>query len=97
MRPRLRVNGLSRSLGPVPTVDDVAAGTFDPDQVFAAMEDATLLGVIKLKRVLEKVTGASLSDGLAPRMTQMRHADRVETTFEWLPKNPSRQRPDCSG
>ncbi len=85
VRPRMKINGLSRTVGPVPTVDEIGTGTFDPRHVFDALNDATLLGVIKLSDVIQVATGNELSSEKVPRLVHTRHPDRVETSFTWRP------------
>lgn len=85
--PSFKVDGLSRSLGPVAQADSIAGGTFDPLQYFGAM-DAKLLGAIDLKTLIQAVIGGS-PDGLAsqvPRLIDERFNDTVTTRYAWHPK-----------
>jgi hypothetical protein len=51
-RPDMQFDGLSRLVGPVSNAAALAAGAFDPAQVFAATE-ATLLGGVKLSEIIQ--------------------------------------------
>ena len=55
-KPNMNINGLSRVIGPVSGVDDIALGNFKPKDVFN-LAGANLLGVIKLSDLLDDITG----------------------------------------
>ena len=87
--PQLNINGLSQSLGPVAGAAQLAAGAFDPTQLLKGLDDATLLGGIKLREILAPVEAPLEAAGFDPAKvpgfvrTQLPHA--IQTTFTWKP------------
>jgi hypothetical protein len=87
--PQLNINGLSQSLGPVAGAAQLAAGAFDPTQLLKGLDDATLLGGIKLREILAPVEAPLEAAGFDPTKipgfarTQLPHA--IRTTFTWKP------------
>lgn len=85
--PSLKLEGMSRRLGPVPTVDKIAVAQFDPAAAFAGLE-AKLLGAIDLKSLIKAVVGSSAAslDTQVPRLVQERTDATVTTSYRWRPE-----------
>jgi hypothetical protein len=68
VKPDFAIQGLSRSLGPVPQVNEMVLGDFNPTTVFPEVE---LLGGIKLNQIVNQVRfGGAPADGkYVPRLT----------------------------
>jgi hypothetical protein len=84
--PNMKVDGLSRSLGVVPRVDDIVQGRFEPTAVFDGMK-ARLLGAIDLKTLI-RVAADTTSSGLdsqVPKLIHTRTATAEITSFTWKP------------
>jgi hypothetical protein len=85
--PSMSVDGLSRSLGAVSSVDDIAKGEFHPEKAFGTLK-SKLLGTIDLKTLIEAIEG-SASPGLVaqvPKLLTTRTATEVATSYTWNPK-----------
>jgi hypothetical protein len=84
LQPSMAVGGLSRQLGPVggAKVDEIAAGTFDPKNFFAAAQ-GRLFGVFTLDQVLARITGATGAD--MPRIVTDRSGGKLRATVIWQP------------
>jgi hypothetical protein len=89
--PSMSVDGLSRNLGAVSGVDDIANGAFKPEKVFDALE-AKLLGTIELKTLIAEIvappTGTASLDLVAqvPKLLTTRTSTEVTTSYTWNPK-----------
>jgi len=84
-KPSMIVNGLSRTLGPVPQVDTLTSGT-DLGPILDAL-NMNLLGGITVKDVISAVAGGSIDQKLKqiPKMITQQLPDKVETTLHWQP------------
>jgi hypothetical protein len=97
--PRTVLNGLSRSLGPVPRVNDLVAGTLKPSDAL----DGNLLGGITLKDIVSADTSIPIESQI-PRLITNQVPDSIQTSFTWEPKvarindpsDPSSQNPSLS-
>ena len=76
--PSMTVQGISRKLGPVADLANIAANNFDPTTFF---KDAKILGGIYLKDIIGTVS--ALGDKTVPQMISRELNDRVESTFNW--------------
>ena len=84
-KPSMIVDGLSRTLGPVPQVDNLASGA-NLEPILNAL-NMNLLGGITVKDVISAVAGGSLDQKLKqiPKMITQQLPDKVETTLHWQP------------
>jgi hypothetical protein len=84
-KPSMIVDGLSRTLGPVPQVDNLTSGA-NLDPILNAL-NMNLLGGITVKDVISAVAGGSLDQKLKqiPKMITQQLPDKVETTLHWQP------------
>jgi hypothetical protein len=84
LKPSMIVNGLSRTLGPVPQVDAAVAGTLEP--ILDAL-NMNLLGGITVKDVVSAVAGGSIEQKLKqiPGMITRELPDKIQTTLHWQP------------
>lgn len=81
--PKLSIDGISRSLGTVPSgLDGVAANNFDPKSLFSSLEGTNLLGGIGLKDVIAAV--ADLAQ--IPKLQQVELPDGLDVRFDWRPR-----------
>lgn len=84
VKPDFAIQGLSRTLGPVPAVNDMLAGVFKPMNVFG--DDITLLGGITLNQI---VNAQDISDGFpsevvpVPRLTSSVEGSVAVTSYQW--------------
>ena len=87
--PNMDVTGLSQHLGPVAGVlEDLNKGEFDPLTFFP--DDAKLLGVIKIKDIIEKVASGAFEEDLFesrfPKITSKQNPTSITTTLDWSTK-----------
>jgi hypothetical protein len=96
VKPDFAIEGLSRSLGPVPRVDDLVAGTFDPEKVFP---DIVLLGGINLSQIVNEVDfDASPPDGeLVPRLVTTVENGVAVACYRWHLKKDEADTYDANG
>ena len=85
VKPSMIVDGLSRTLGPVPQVDNLTSGA-NLNPILNAL-NMNLLGGITVKDVISAVAGGSLDQKLKqiPKMITQQLPDKVETTLHWQP------------
>lgn len=85
VKPDFAIQGLSRSLGPVPTVDAMVLGNFDPTNVFP---DVTLLGGIKLNQIVNQVkfAGPPPDGQFIPRLVTTVENEVAVTRYRWYLK-----------
>ncbi len=76
--PGMAIQGLSRIMGPVGDLAQVAGNKFDPAKFF---KDAKILGGIPLASLLDVVT--ALAGSNVPRMLSRDLPDRFEASFTW--------------
>ena len=80
--PSVVIRGLSREIGTVgDTSDDLAQGTFKPQQFFGGV-DAQLLGGISLSSVLDELLPADFLSQ-APKLVTKNAGDELLTTLSW--------------
>ncbi len=81
-RPDFAIEGLSRSLGPVPTVDAMMTGNFDPATIFP---EITLLGGLKLTDIVNLVRfgGAPEKGELLPQLVTTLEGNVPVTRYRW--------------
>jgi hypothetical protein len=87
--PNMDVTGLSQHLGPVAGIlEDLNKGEFNPMTFFP--DDAKLLGVIKIKDIIEAVASGAFDENLFksrfPKITSKRNPTSVITTLDWSTK-----------
>ena len=91
--PNLKINGLSRHLGPVSgNIPDLSDGHFHPEDVFRDV-DARMLGGIKLQDILGNVKFGDASNNpddpnaqaLSVTSIELHNPHRIVTTFDWHP------------
>jgi len=87
LTPSMTLSGLSRNLGVVAgNLANMAAGSFDPTDIFKDALGATLLGDISLQDVIAKVADFSGALGKVPKFVTTTTSDTVATTFTWQPE-----------
>lgn len=81
-QPDFSIEGLSRSLGPVPTVDAMMLGDFDPVTIFP---DVTLLGGLRLSDIVNQVrfSGAPEKGELLPQLLTTMEGGVPVTRYRW--------------
>jgi len=81
-QPDFSIEGLSRSLGPVPTVDAMMLGDFDPANIFP---DVTLLGGLRLSDIVNQVHfgGAPEKGELLPQLLTTMEGGVPVTRYRW--------------
>jgi hypothetical protein len=84
LKPSMIVNGLSRTLGPVPQVDAMVSGTLEP--ILDAL-NMNLLGGITVKDVVSAVAGGSIEQKMKqiPGMITRQMPNKIQTTLHWQP------------
>ncbi len=81
--PAMVIQGLSRIMGPVDDLTNVAKNKFNPAQFFGNA-DPKILGGIRLLDLLSAVTG--LGNANVPKMLSREFSDRVEASYHWTTK-----------
>jgi len=89
--PNLNIKGLSRLFGPigggealeegVNAIDSIANGTFDPSDFLP--DDAKILGGIKLKDIIDKVTNFEDQIDKVPKLLTTEVEGGIETSYKW--------------
>lgn len=78
--PAMVIQGLSRKMGPVDDLTNVAKDKFNPAQFFGNA-DPKILGGIRLLDLLSAITG--LNKASVPKMLSREFPDRVEASYHW--------------
>ena len=76
------VNGNKESPNPLQNFSD---GKFEPQEYFGFLDDAKLLGSIKLATILEVVPNILTSPEKVPVIINKNYRDKIETVIDWNP------------